>query len=324
MRESIERNGVMIDASIRVKIGKGKPKLIALEIKNNGQPRIIREAINQLFRFRSKTPNSYGIVAAPYISPVSAGICKQEGIGYFDLAGNCLISFDEVYITREGIGNPFAVKRDLRSLYSPRAARVLRVLLNGPQRYWKVEPLAKEANVSTGQVANVKKLLKDREWIQEGEAGFCLTAPEELLMEWADNYSLRKNQVFDFYSMDDLAIKENELADFCSERKISFALTGLSGASHAYPGIPFQRLTAFIGGLEKEAISKLGLKAVTTGANVSLLLPYDDGVFYKTSNNGGLPVVSPVQLYLDLKKNKGRGEEAAQTILERILKPSWQ
>ena len=153
---------VGVDALIRVKVGQGKPKLLVLEIKNNGQPRIIREAVNQLFRYQSKRSGSYGIVAAPYISPISAGICKQEGMGYMDLAGNCRISFDNVYINREGIGNPFAVKRDLRSLYSPRAARVLRALLNDPKQHWKVEPLSQEAAVSIGQVANVKKLLKNR------------------------------------------------------------------------------------------------------------------------------------------------------------------
>jgi hypothetical protein len=66
---------------------------------------------------------------APYISPVSAEICRKEGVGYLDLAGNCRLSFENVFIRREGIHNPFAVKRDLRSLYAAKSARVLRVLL---------------------------------------------------------------------------------------------------------------------------------------------------------------------------------------------------
>jgi hypothetical protein len=322
--ESNVMNVGLVDASIRVKVGKGNPKLLVLEIKNSGQPRIIREAVNQLFRVQSKRPGSYGIIAAPYISPVSAAICKQEGIGYMDLAGNCRISFNEVYINREGIKNPFAVKRDLRSIYSPRAARVLRVLLNAPKQYWKVGPLAKEAAVSIGQIANVKKLLNNREWILEGEDGFRLTAPVELLTEWAENYSFRKNRVLDFYSMEDAATKEIELAHFCSDHKIPFALTGLSGAAHVHPGIRFQRAMVYIGAIDEKIISKFGLKSVATGANISILLPYDEGVFYKTTDYEGLPVVSPIQLYLDLKSFKGRGEEAAQTIFERILKPAWQ
>jgi hypothetical protein len=38
----------------------------------------------------------------------------------------------------------------------------------------------------------------------------------------------------------------------------------------------------------------------------------------------GAPVVSPVQLYLDLAQTKGRGEEAAAAILEEVIKPIWR
>jgi hypothetical protein len=36
-----------------------------------------------------------------------------------------------------------------------------------------------------------------------------------------------------------------------------------------------------------------------------------------------LPVVSPIQLYLDLRSFRGRGQEAAEQILEEVIKPSW-
>jgi len=58
------------------------------------------------------------------------------------------MTFGQVYIEQTGMPNPFAEKRDLRSLYSPKAARVLRVLLTDPRKAWRVQPLAKEAAVS--------------------------------------------------------------------------------------------------------------------------------------------------------------------------------
>ncbi len=67
----------------------------------------------------------------------------------------------------------------------------------------------------------------------------------------------------------------------------------------------------------------LGLKNVSTGPNVTLLEPYDEGVFYKTTYYGQFPVVSPVQLYLDLNGYKGRGEEAAQFLYEQRIEPLW-
>jgi hypothetical protein len=68
---------------------------------------------------------------------------------------------------------------------------------------------------------------------------------------------------------------------------------------------------------------KLELKAVDSGANVSLLQPYDEGVFYGTQKTDGVQVVSPIQLYLDLRHIHGRGEEAAAALLEQVIKPVW-
>lgn len=68
---------------------------------------------------------------------------------------------------------------------------------------------------------------------------------------------------------------------------------------------------------------KVDLKPVTSGANVTILKPYDEGVFYNTQGVDGVPVVSAVQIYLDLMKIHGRGEEAAQAVLERVIKKIW-
>ena len=63
---------------------------------------------------------------------------------------------------------------------------------------------------------------------------------------------------------------------------------------------------------------------MTSGANVSLLLPYDEGVYYMAREVGLIPrVVCPVQLYLDLKGYKGRGEEAAEAVWKQELSRIW-
>jgi hypothetical protein len=38
----------------------------------------------------------------------------------------------------------------------------------------------------------------------------------------------------------------------------------------------------------------------------------------------GIRIVSPEQLYLDLNRHPGRGREAAEAILEEVLKRKWQ
>ena len=69
---------------------------------------------------------------------------------------------------------------------------------------------------------------------------------------------------------------------------------------------------------------QLGLKPVSSGANVTFLDPYDEGVLYGAQEVDRAPVVSPVQLYLDLMQTKGRGDEAASAILGEVIKPIWR
>ncbi|OPY93046.1 MAG: hypothetical protein A4E73_00507 [Syntrophaceae bacterium PtaU1.Bin231] len=299
-----------------------KKQIIAVEVKGNGQPRIARAAANQIIRYREKNPAMYYVFAAPYISPQSAEICTKEGIGYFDLAGNCRLTFDRIFIEQEGKPNPFTIKRDLRSLYSPKAERVLRVLLNNPKKAWRTQSLAMEAEVSLGQVANVKSLLENREWVVSTEAGLMLSAPDQLLSEWSENYKISRNSK-SYFTLKDPAEIEADLAKVCKKQSIAYALTSFSAAARYAPAVRYQRAMAYVGGKTETVAELLALKEVSSGANVTLLAPYDDGVLYGSRSIDGIQVAIPVQVYLDLMNIKGRGEEAATILLEEIIKKSW-
>jgi len=323
VRENQRQGNVEADLLLDVQMAEGPPMQLVVEVKSNGQPRLARDAVNQLLRCRSAFQATYGIFMAPYISPHAADICAKEGVGYLDLAGNCRMSFGQVFIRREGLRNPFAQKRDLRSLYAPKSTRILRVLLMRPSEWWRTQALADEAGVSLGQVANVKKLLRDREWVADGEAGFRLTDPKSLLVDWAGNYTFRKNTARDFYAMKGPDEVEEALAKACRELDIPYAFTGFSAARRVAPAVRGQRTMAYVGAIPEALLERAGLKEVPSGANVSLLIPYDEGVFYGTREVEGLRVVCPVQLYLDLKGYKGRGDEAAEAVLNQELKTLW-
>ena len=292
-------------------------------VKLSGQPRIAREACLNLLDYARSNQRDYPVFMAPYISPAAAAICDQYNVGYLDLAGNCRLAFDRIFIRKEGVPNPPSRKRDLRSLYSPKAERVLRVLLNAGLRNWRMQVLAKEAEVSIGQVANVKSLLLDRELVESQPDGFRLrsfdAAVAPLLTEWAANYRASRNRANDFYCLKPIPEME---AIIVSQPGV--ALTGLAGAARLAPAVRYQRVTAYVSGDIAAITGTAGLKAVATGANITLIEPYDDGVFYATSRFGGVPVVSPVQLYLDLSQTKGRGEEAANAILKEVIEPLWR
>ncbi len=163
----------------------------------NGQPREVRSAIPLMkgalkgalkgARAESGTTNRYALFAAPFLSEESRRLCREEGLGYVDLAGNVHVSFDQVFIDIRAQDNPFKEKRSLRSLFSAKASRVLEVLLTPPLRAWKVKDLQLASGVSLGQVSNVRKLLLDREWAEVSREGIKLKEPEALLRAWRES-----------------------------------------------------------------------------------------------------------------------------------------
>jgi hypothetical protein len=322
IKKKAKRGDKTPDFLLKLGLPDGEQYLL-VELRNNGQPRLAREAVNQILRYRDIFPGAYGVFVAPYVSPRAAEICAGADIGYLDLAGNCRLCFGQVFVEKQGNRNPFAQKRDLRSLYSPKAERVLRVLLNNPSRAWKIAELSAEAKVSLGQVSNVKKLLADREWIGSENAGFILVEPEQLLKEWSENYSFKRNRIQDYYSLKNVAEIEVDLAEACNRIGLVYALTSFSGAARLAPAVRYQRAFAYVGETEEDLPSTLGLKKVKSGANVSLLYPYDDGVFYGSSDFESVRIASPVQIYLDVSSYRGRGEEAANWLLKKVLIPEW-
>ena len=127
----------------------------------------------------------------------------------------------------------------------------------------------------------------------------------------------------DFYSLKGITEAETALVEYCNRKKLKYAFTGFSGVARLAPAVRYQRVMTYLEGLDEEVVSELGLKKVDSGANVSLFIPYDDGVFYGAREVNRGQVASPVQIYLDVRNFRGRGEEAAQVLLEQVIRPAW-
>jgi hypothetical protein len=196
-------------------------------------------------------------------------------------------------------------------------------LLTESKENWKSEALAKTARVSFGQVSKVKSLLADREWLTPSENGIRLSNPNAVLEEWAAQYRYQRNQVLDYYAMADIVECEYQLAEVCQRQKIRYALTAFSGAARLAPAVRYQRLSAYVDDDPDSLADALGWKRTTSGANISLLIPYDEGVFFNSQETGGIKIVTPVQIYLDLQNSRSRGQEAAQNI-RKVIEQSWQ
>ena len=85
------------------------------------------------------------MLVSSYLSPESRSICTDHNVAYLDLFGNAYLAFDNVYIERSVAGRPKSETRALRSIFTPKAAAILRVLLRDPDRAWRVTDLSRSS-----------------------------------------------------------------------------------------------------------------------------------------------------------------------------------
>jgi len=297
-------------------------KTIFAELFANGQPRYARLLIDRRLQL-SKSSDSYYVFIAPFITGKTGELLKKHDIGYLDFAGNCFISFDGIHIEKEGNKNPFLTKRILGSLYQAKASRVLRVLLSSPKEQWRLGRLAQKAEVSLGHAYNVKRELIDREWAIAKPDGLKLTEPAELLKDWVKHYRYERNTIYSFYSLQNPFSLERSLNDICKKLDIQYALSDFAGAARIAPFVRYHRVSSYLAGSVGEIARRLDLKKVTSGENISLMIPYDSGVFYDYRIIQDIHIASPLQLYLDLKRSSWRGTEAAELIYEKEISAKW-
>ena len=305
---------------------------LIVECKFDGQPRNIRNAALQVKEYLrnsiSASVHSYGLVMAPFISTASAEICKDAGVGFADLAGNCHLAFDRVFIEKSVAENPFRKRREQRSIFSTKNARILRLFLADPNRLWRVAQLSEQAQVSIGQVSNLRRRLLDEEWAEIGKDGLRIAKPRELLDAWREAYRRDTERSESFYTL---------LHGTALDKAVRAALEEAGQGEHAVLAsysasgwqAPFSRVASLYLYADDQGESilrkALQLEPSGKGANVSLMRPKDRGVFLdRDEAAGGVWCTSPIQTYLDLAVSGERGAEAAEHLFNERIAPSWK
>lgn len=304
--------------------------IACVQTRASGEPRLIRESCARLRALINKSPERdklYPVVAAKYISKRSAEICKEMNVGYLDLSGNCRFAFDSIFIEREVMENKKVEKRPLRSLFSPKSSRVVRIMLEDPSRVWQVQDLSETAQISIGLASKVKQKLLDLDFAMASPGGLKLKEPEDVLHEWSREYSYRDNESLGCYAQGGMHELEGQLQNYCQLKNISYALTLFSASNRIAPFVRgISMSSAFVDADLDQVAKDLGWKPVPSGANILLLKPLDEFILrgIRTSKDWTGMVVSDLQLYLDLASHKTRGQEAAEFLFEQKILPRWK
>ena len=263
------------------------------------------------------------MIVSSYLSPASRTICMDHDTAYLDLIGNARLAFDTVYIERAVAEKPASETRALCSIFSPKAAAILRVLLREPERPWRVADLANQARASFGHVSNVRKALLAREWIEAGDDGVTLVQPNALLKSWRESYrrpaskTIAKYTHFHGRQLDERL--SGTLNPYSVRPRAVYALQ--SAAQWLAPYGRSATHTFYADNLGAEVLKEvLMLTPAPKGTNVALLLLADENLFHDV--NEPIPNVfctSPVTTYLDLWTGSERDREAAEHLAGKFF-----
>ena len=309
----------------RIDFGHGGVRYaLLIAIKSHGAPRHVRSAVYQLESYVAHLHRAENedvnrqfipILVSSYLSPMSRSICLDHNVAYLDLYGNAHLAFGNVYIERSVSGRPKSETRVMRSLFTPRAGAILRVLLRDPARAWRVVDLAEAANSSLGHVSNVRKALLDQEWTELQDDGLVLVQPDALLTSWRENYRQPTGHHISGYTVLHGDQLHNRLSTslspgpqppraICASNSAAqwFAPYVRGGTHSFYTDAPGARLLQ----------ETLQLTHAAQGANVILRVPKDETLFEDAVQPvPGIFCANPIVTYLDLWTGNDRDREAA-------------
>lgn len=109
-------------------------------------------------------------MVAPYISERTAQICEDNGMGYFDYAGNCWFVGHSIYLSEKGNKNPRPKEQSSVSIFertSVVSSCILRELFANVTKIWKLKYLSEKVKCSIGQVSKLMKVLVENAWVEK-------------------------------------------------------------------------------------------------------------------------------------------------------------
>ncbi len=220
---------------------------------------------------------------------------------------------------------PSSLTRPLVDPFADRASLLTRVLLESPGMTWTVTGLAEAAGVASMLSSHIVRQLAAAKIVETEKQGrkllVRLVAPRALLDAWVVRYDWRRNTALPLAAP--VGDEERFLHRFAdSMKKTRWALTLLAGAWRRTKYSPADRLNAYVDVQSdadlKELGHDLGWTPDPSGQLVLMRPAYRTSVWHKMQNVREIPVVSDLQLVVDLWHYPVRGRETAEQLFSRL------
>ena len=208
--------------------------------------------------------------------------------------------------------------RTLKTLFGDKSSQVWRMMLGDPDRKWTTLDFAKKG-VSLGLVSEVLSRGEAAgyvERVRKGRESYSrLIRKENVLSDWTRNYTFDRNpHTYYFYPAADFL---KVLTGYLKGKGVRYALTLYSATRMIAPYVKDDRHFVYLD-LDREKFMpflkemeiQTGLLKLVRGGNICFAMPfYHSSVFEHSRKIKEYPVVSNLQLYLDLMGFPPTGRE---------------
>lgn len=179
---------------------------------------------------------------------------------------------------------------------------------------------------SLALVNKVIQHLRDQAFVEPlPNRGFRLRDPEGLLREWRTAYRFDRHSRRRYFTLLQGRALQDKLQALDPNGLGRLAYAAFSAADFQAANVRQPRTWLYLApGLEEVFQTAIGAKPVDSGENLIVLIPDDRAVFYRMEvSKTRLACTNAVQTYIDLLHTGGRGEEAAEALLQQRLRPAW-
>lgn len=278
----------------------------------------------------ASSPGYIYLLAAPYLADEDRSRLEASNVNYVDFSGHAFIRSPGIVVRIDTPADPPSVKARASKGPNPfakKASFVLRLLLDSPERAWGVREIKRELPLSVGHVSNVLHEAERRGYVEKDEGGVVLANPERILAHWSAEYSWDDNEIYSLqvpYEQDEIEVA---LKPPLEQNRVRSVLTLLAASDRLARSVIHDQMHLYV---EESGVdfvlellrSQLHAEAVSHGGNVHILRPYyREATFFGAQYVDDVPVVSDIQLFLDLARYPLRGQEAVQKLLRSRIGP---
>lgn len=195
---------------------------------------------------------------------------------------------------------------------------IIRVLLNEKDKLTMRE-LASKASVSLGMTVKIINALESSGYTEK-KRGIKVKNWEKLVKAWGHTVSIRELKKIEFSAAERPQFVIKKIASILNKNKIKYAFTLFSATEVLAPYVAPAETHLYILKEDRKKIEKLFKKENILPAEKGNVVCFlgDESYFYNSQNIRGIKIISSPQLYVDLFSYGGRGEDAAENLLEVI------